>query len=482
MKSVLTHCLLTLLLLVSLAASAQPPRKFYTRFGGSGYDQGYDVKQTLDNGYIIAGSTSSFGQGNTDAYLVKLDSVGQIKWQKAFGNYNNEIARSVVQLSDSSYVLAGYTNSSGFGGYDFYVVKTDKNGNELWNKTYGGTDWDFAYSLQKTADGGFIIVGTTYSYGRGQADGYVIKTDGSGNVQWTKTYGGAVDDEFKAVIQLTDGNYALAGYTKSYNDPNGDAWIFKLDVVGDSLYSESKGGAYYDYFNGVTQLHNGYLFYAGANKSQSNGANFRTWDYCFDPLSYAVQFDYVDVGNQDEYYADVVQGRNGTIAACGTTHNASTGLDGLVDMLTGGYTYLNFFSHGSINNDDELFAIDSTWDKGFIAVGSTRGFNAQLEDVFLLKIDSVGTVAGNIVGVEEQVLSAGIQLYPNPVVDVVSVSHNGAAPVEMKLYDIAGNLLREISIEKQTRIDLSAFSAGVYLSTFSYRGRVFKTEKLILTH
>ena len=156
-----------LCVIINLKICAQAPSKFYQRFGGNGYDVGYDVKQTLDSGYIITGSTSSFGAGNTDMYLAKLDKMGQVKFQKTFGNYNNETSKSVVQLIDSSYVMLGYTNSTGFGGYDMYLVKADKAGTFLWQKNYGGVDWDFGNSLQQTSDGGFIIAGTTYSFGRG---------------------------------------------------------------------------------------------------------------------------------------------------------------------------------------------------------------------------------------------------------------------------------------------------------------------------
>ncbi len=219
-----------LFLVIGMAASAQPPTKFYSTYGSNGYDVGYDVKQTLDGGYIIVGSTSSYGQGNTDMYLLKLDSMGQFKFQSTFGGVSNEIGKSIVQLADSSFVMAGYTSSTGVGGYDIFLVKADKTGNLVWQKTIGGADWDFANSMDTVAGGGLIIAGTTYSYGHGNADGYVIRTDANGDTLWTKTYGGLNDDEFKSVIQTTDGNFALTGYTKSYNDvDSGDVWVLKLN-------------------------------------------------------------------------------------------------------------------------------------------------------------------------------------------------------------------------------------------------------------
>jgi hypothetical protein len=138
MKQFLVVCFL----LTGLVVKPQPPSKFYSTYGGNGYDVGYDVKQTC-----------SFGQGNTDVYLLKLDSMGQKKFEKSFGGYSNEIGKSIVQLSDSSFVMLGYTSSFGIGGYDVFLVCADKNGNLLWQKTIGGSDWDFAYGFDITADG-----------------------------------------------------------------------------------------------------------------------------------------------------------------------------------------------------------------------------------------------------------------------------------------------------------------------------------------
>ena len=262
-----------LFLVAFIGAYAQPPKKFYCRYGGNGYDEGNDVKQTLDGGYIITGSTSSIGQGNTDMYLLKLDSMGQVTFQKTFGGVSNEIGKSIVQLADSSYVMAGYTSSSGVGGYDVFLVKADKTGNLIWQKTYGGSDWDFANSMDATADGGFIIAGTTYSYGKGNADGFVIKTDANGDTTWTKTFGGLKDDEFKSVIQTSDGKYALTGYTKSFNDSLGDGWIIRIDQTGNSTYTTSVGGLYSDVLNDVVELTNTNLYFVGSNKSYKNGIN-----------------------------------------------------------------------------------------------------------------------------------------------------------------------------------------------------------------
>src|ERR1035437_7667261 len=204
-----------LILLIAFSNKSSSQVKFEQILGGTGYDYGYSVIQTYDKGYVFAGSTTSYGSGNSDAYILKTDSLGVMLWQKTFGDINIDQAYSIKETTDSGLVIAGFTNSFGYGGYDMYVIKTDKNGNAIWTKTYGGTNWDFAYSIEPTTDGGYIIAGGTYSFGKGNEDMYLVKTNSTGDTLWTKTYGGANEDEAKSVKQTTDGGYMTVGYSEN---------------------------------------------------------------------------------------------------------------------------------------------------------------------------------------------------------------------------------------------------------------------------
>src|ERR1043165_4301428 len=135
---------------------------FQRTYGTGTYNEGRSVKQTLDGGYIIAGTVSDAGSGGPDVYLLKVDPLGNPQWNKLFGGSNIDRGYAVEQLSDSGYAVAGYTNSIGSGGYDGYMIRTDKNGDSLWTKTYGTTNWDFIYSLKKTSDNGFVLAGNSY--------------------------------------------------------------------------------------------------------------------------------------------------------------------------------------------------------------------------------------------------------------------------------------------------------------------------------
>lgn len=156
---------------------AQPPDTLWMRtYGGADWDEGHSVQQTTDNGYIIAGYTCSFGAGGADVYLIKIDANGDSIWTRTYGGTADDGGWSVQQTSDGGYIITGVTNSFGAGADDVYLIKTNANGDTLWTKTYGEADDDLSYSVQQTADGGYIVAGSTWSFGVGTYDVYLIKT------------------------------------------------------------------------------------------------------------------------------------------------------------------------------------------------------------------------------------------------------------------------------------------------------------------
>jgi hypothetical protein len=211
-------------------------------FGGKGSDAGNSVIQTKDGGYLIVGTTSSFGSGACDVYLIKTDDKGNKVWERTFGGKKDDVGHSVIQTKDGGYLIVGTTNSFGEGelDYDIYLIKTDSNGNKIWEKTFGGKGWEEGYSVIETMDGGYLIAGSTESSGAGKADVYLIKTDDKGNKVWGKTFGGKGLDEGKAVIQTKDGGYLIVGNTTSFGsgEYDYDIYLIKTDSKG-NVY---KGG------------------------------------------------------------------------------------------------------------------------------------------------------------------------------------------------------------------------------------------------
>ena len=196
------------------------------RYGGGLSDMGYSVDLTDDGGFIIAGNTMSFGAGDYDVYLIKTDSMGNVLWTKTYGGGGGEEGWDVEQTSDGGYIVVGRISSFGGTDNDIYLIKTDTNGDTLWTKTYGGSGQDYGRAVLQTEDGGYLVVGYTSSFGAGGFDVYVVKTDDIGNVVWTETIGGSGDDEGISVDRTPDGGYIIAGISE------GDVYVVKITSSG----------------------------------------------------------------------------------------------------------------------------------------------------------------------------------------------------------------------------------------------------------
>jgi len=241
---------------------------FQKTFGGINAEEAYAVEQTTDGGYIVAGSTGSFGAGAADVYLIKTNANGDTLWTKTYGGGGNDIGYAVQQTTDGGYIVAGYTNSFGAGSWDVYLIKTNSVGDTLWTKTYGGAGSDYVYAVQQTTDEGYIVVGRTTSFGAGITDVYLIKTDANGDTLWTKTYGGTLFDEGWAVQQTTDGGYIVAGSTWLGAGVD-DVYLIKTDSIGDTLWTRTYGGVGSDYGFAVQQTNDGGYIVAGRTLSFS---------------------------------------------------------------------------------------------------------------------------------------------------------------------------------------------------------------------
>jgi hypothetical protein len=182
----------------------------------------------------VAGSTFYLGGGGYNILLIKIDTNGDVQWAKTYGGPGADYALSVQQTSDGGYIVAGGTLSFGAGGNDIFLIKTDAKGNIQWAKIYGGTDYDYAYSVQQTSDGGYIVAGYTASFGAGDWNIFLIKTDAKGNIQWAKTYGetDTIDRGASSVQQTSDGGYILAGTTLSFGAGEGDIFLIKTNARG----------------------------------------------------------------------------------------------------------------------------------------------------------------------------------------------------------------------------------------------------------
>ena len=234
--------------------------------GGQNFDRGVFVSPTKDGGYIVVGSTKSFGEGDEDVYLVKTNGGGEIQWSRTYGGADNDNGWSVHETEDG-FVIAGYTKSFGSGGFDFYLIKTNLEGEVDWSETYGGEVDDRCWALALTSDGGFLLVGETTSSGAGEEDCFLVKTDASGRELWFRTFGGAKGDRLFSVAQADDGGYMLAGQTYSEGAGDRDAYIIKTGASGELEWSKTFGGKASDVGHAITRVGDGSFVVTGYTTS-----------------------------------------------------------------------------------------------------------------------------------------------------------------------------------------------------------------------
>jgi hypothetical protein len=397
-------------------------------YGGRGWDKAYSVVATSDGGYALAGYTESFGAGGVDFWLVKTDSSGKMEWDKTYGGAGWEMAYSLIATSDGGYALAGYTESFGAGGQDFWLVKTDGSGNVEWNQTYGGTGNDGASSLVATSDGGYAIAGSTRSFGNGYSDFWLVKTDASGKMEWNQTYGGSGIDYAKSVIATSDGGYALAGYTRSFGDIEGDFLLVKTDASGKMEWTQAYGGANLDCAYTLVETSDGGYALAGVTASFSH-VREQFWLVKTDAYG-NVEWNKTYGGPEIDIAWALVATSDGGYALVGETSSYGAGKRDFYLVKTDESGNVEWTQTYGGTEPDRAHALVETSDGGYAMAGSTWSFGAGQEDFWLVKTDAYGKMEWH-------------QTYGGPEIDIawalVATSDGGYAMAGVTGNPIAGN-------------------------------------------
>ncbi|KYK30073.1 hypothetical protein AYK20_04655 [Thermoplasmatales archaeon SG8-52-1] len=362
---------------------------FMKTYGGTDGDSGDCVQQTTDGGYIITGSTWSFSAGEDDILLIKTDSDGNEIWNRTFGGTNIDWSMSVQQTTDGGYILTGVTLT--FSDYgDVWLIKTDSDGNEIWNKTFGGIDYcDVGHSVQQTTDGGYILTGITNSSGTEEDDYdvWLIKTDSDGNEIWNKTFGGTGFEDGICVRQTTDGGYIITGAKVPSDNVDWDVWLIKTDSDGNEIWNKTFGSPRADIGMCVQQTSDGGYIITGLTelyiygdvwliKTDSDGN--KMWDKKYGVLQ------------NDGWGWWVQQTTDGGYIVIGFAWSFGPGYADawLIKTDSNGKKIWDRKLGGP--SEDLGFCVQQTTDGGYIVTGYTWSYGNGKADVWLVKTDKYG--------------------------------------------------------------------------------------------
>jgi hypothetical protein len=415
--------------------------------GGVYNEGGNSGLQTSDGGYLIIGSTFSFGAGKFDIYLIKISPLGSTAWTRTYGGIDTEYGYDIKETDDGGYVIIGSTRSFGNGGKDVYLVKIDSLGDPQWSRTYGGAGNDEGRAIIPTADRGFMICGSTDSYGAGYSDFYLIRTDSSGDTTWTRTFGGSGGEAGYGISRTADGGYVAVGSTGSFGEGYSSVYVVRVDSLGDSLWADAYGGSSADIGYAVTNCVDGGYLIAGG--TASFGAGY-TDAYLLKTDSLGiVEWQKAFGGAKDDRAYSICRSLDGGYLLTGTSESFGAGkLDIYMIKTTPSGDTLWTATFGGSNSDYGRMVFQEQG-RNYILIGDSYSFSSGGSDVYVIKIRGETTPVNDV---DFDCLPRGFELgqnYPNPFNLTTTIEYTlpRHSKVEISVYNILGQVVRQWRID-----------------------------------
>lgn len=483
-----------ILLTTEMVLAQAPDMEWQKSLGGSNSEQAQSVQQTLDGGYIIAGySYSNDGDvsgnhGNSDFWIVKLNSQGIIEWQKSHGGSSEDGAYSIQQTEDGGYIVAGISNSTdgdvigNRGGYDYWIMKLDETGNFDGQVTRGGSGNDYAYSIQQTLDGGYIVAGESNSTdwdvtgNHGGPDYWIVKINSQGSIEWQKSLGGSGNDRANAIRQTTDGGFIVAGYSNSTDgDVSGnqggvDYWVVKLNNQGIIEWQKSLGGSGHDAAYSIQQTTDGGYIVAGLSLSNDgdvtgNQGEDDYWIVKMNALG-GIEWQKSLGGSAIDRANSINETTDGGYIIAGyslSTDGDVTGNHGLSD-----YWLVKLNISGEIewkktlggSDSDRANSISQTTDGGYVVAGYSHSTNGDVtgnhggSDFWVVKLDP------DPLGIDE--FSSQINIYPNPASNILNISTKELIETISIFNQLGQKVMNSSHSETEVQLNISALPANLY--------------------
>ena len=514
------------------SVNAQPPH-FQKSIGPASFsgsnDITYSMLQTWDSGFIICGSTQSYGAGSIDAYIAKYDSAGNQVWAKTYGTANWEATFKLIITADSGYLFAGGVIDSGQTTKDVLLIKTDKDGGLQWSKKYGGGGEEMASTLEgieQTSDLGYIITGTTNGYDSIPSDNiFLIKTDAVGDTLWTRIYSAPLFDQALAVHQTFDGGYILSGRTTSFGAGQRDALLIKTDSAGMITWVNAYGGIEGEEGMSVKQTSDSGFILTGSSYSfsttypdiytiKTDGNGTVQWSKIYDgggvEASYCIiettDGGYALTGFTESFISPDFTGPGNPLPQGGDSANVI-----LIKLdTTGAITWSKIYGGKLL---DEAYSLSQATDGGYLMAAITSSFGSDSTDNgYIIYTDSIGAIdcftdpvvmqtinaatittpgSYNItwgfnystynlsealfvlqdtmpecppVGLDDHLsASTSLSIYPNPSNFSCVVAAPGFVSATLILYDLTGRVLQKHSFNERANLYLKTLNPGVYI-------------------
>lgn len=476
-----------------MLSNAQNKLIYNNSYGTNLYNYGVDCIQDNDNGYFILANTANSINGNTNIHIIRTDSAGIIKWEKAIGDTSIYFSTCFERAVDRGFIITGYTNRNFLNGYDVLLIKTDSLANIQWLKTFGSSSWDFGNSVIQSKDSCFVVAGKTYGFGARDADVYIVKVNKLGDTLWTKVFGGDSTDYASSIVSTYEDSYLIGANTKSKGAGDFDAWILNLNTNGDTIWTRTYGGVKEDILYKIINTTDSAFAFCGSTRSDP-AIKLETW------FVRTLKSGWVDwslpqswsLGPEDEAYFDVTINKKNQYVLAGYTTSVGMGMKDLMFTVMGEhYDFICSATYGTLY-DDYASSIGVAHDSTYFITGNSGGSQYAINSIMFFKSgDScrLNDTIKQITSTEQDILNIkkkGV-VFPNPSNAVFTLQISDLSDYEdinIEIYNSLGVLIISKNIHVidgfiSEVFDLRNYKNGIYFILAFNKNTLFY-DKIIL--
>lgn len=477
-----------------MLSNAQNKLIYNNSYGTNLYNYGVDCIQDNDNGYFILANTANSINGNTNIHIIRTDSAGIIKWEKAIGDTSIYFSTCFERAVDRGFIITGYTNRNFLNGYDVLLIKTDSLANIQWLKTFGSSSWDFGNSVIQSKDSCFVVAGKTYGFGARDADVYIVKVNKLGDTLWTKVFGGDSTDYASSIVSTYEDSYLIGANTKSKGAGDFDAWILNLNTNGDTIWTRTYGGVKEDILYKIINTTDSAFAFCGSTRSDP-AINLDHW------FVRTLKSGWVDwslpqtwtVGSGDEAYFDVIINKKGQYAMAGFTTTYGAGLkDVFLTVMGEHYDFICSATCGTLYNENAT-AIGIATDSNYYLIGNLGGTDFGINDVLFIKtgdnckLSDSGIQHVTSIKYYSDDPSVEFKVFPNPSKSLFNLTISGLMTngnSVIYIYDNLGRLVLNKQVEIKCgklneQFNLSGFNKGIYFLKVNLSDRSYSSAIIL---